>query len=251
MKDLKKKSILLGVSVVMVVVAAILFTYAWYTKMTSVNGLDFNVARWDFNASKLSDDVLVDVYRYAAVNEDKAAPGTSGEIPVELSAEDSDVDVAYKITLDNSIMSEEFQKRLIFTYKNASGQVKSLTYTDGPEGIIVKETSSIVKLYWHWVYDYDEAVAKGLVTEEDDMTAAEKEAAAAAWDEFDTKVGMNPELYSTQMRALIHIQSSQVQPTETTAAATTAETTTEAETAEEESSSEASSEDTEDEDTEG
>ena len=167
MKDIGKKGTLLIVSILLLVCTLLYISVAWYTKMTSVSGMDFRAAKWDFNANYQVDSFIVNVYEYTNVTKDRAAPGTAGEIPILLNAENADTDVEYFLYIDKSSMSAEFQKRLFFYYK-VDGSEEMIQFKDKTtvmEGIIpLNSNKSLqnkeVKIYWEWVYDYLESLKK-------------------------------------------------------------------------------------------
>lgn len=160
LKDLKKKTVALISSFALLVVLLVAFTYGWYTRMVSVSGIEFKAAKWDFSANYQTDTFKINVYQYAQLTQQKAAPGTSGEIALSLTSKKTDSDVAYMVSLDEKTMSSEFQKRIHFYYLDSDSNPVYFTKADGStnqmSGTIPKKTASDVVIYWHWLYDYDE-----------------------------------------------------------------------------------------------
>jgi hypothetical protein len=117
MKPLRRKLLMLIISFLLLIAAVIYATSAWYTKMVSVADMEFKVARWDFAANQQLDDMVLNIYEYSTLNNQLVAPGTAGYIPIQLTAEGSDTDIDYYITVDKSKMSEEFKKRIRIYYK--------------------------------------------------------------------------------------------------------------------------------------
>ncbi len=213
-KVLSTRLILLGVSGVLLVSSFVYMTTAWYTKMVSTSGLQFEAAQWEFSANFAVSDQQLNVYEYSTLNQERAAPGTGGVIPIELAAYQSDTDVDYMISIDRSSMSDEFRQRIFFYYMD--GQTKHYLHgsPDDPDaqaeplkGTIQRtlpaedgkepETNKItVLVYWEWVYGPKEG--------SDD--------AIKAWDDFDTKVGKNPEMYAADMNAELSIVGTQSHP---------------------------------------
>ncbi len=199
---------LLAASLLLLIAAGVYLTFGWYTKMTSVAAMEYDVAQWDFTANYSVDDLILNVYTYSNVNNNKAAPGTAGEIPVRLSAEQSQTDVNYIITLDKSTMSPEFQERIFF-YSDAAmthmivntGEITSETQVDHLTGTIPHGGTSTVKIYWKWIYEYED-IPSGISPIEED---------SESFDAFDTEVGKRPDLYEADMGATLRI--SGVQPT--------------------------------------
>ncbi len=218
------KVILLGVTVLLLLSSVIFLTMAWYTKMVSVSGMEFHAAQWDFTANYAVDHIEINVFEYATLEKGRAAPGTGGMIPLRLSAWQSDTDVEYAITIDRSQMSEEFRERIYFYYlvdevvvENGETVTKQKkVYFNGsptdPEakdeilrGEIKKNGEMNMYIYWEWLYTAPASLTEGL------EPAARLEV-EAAWDEFDTAVGKNPELYVQDMNAKISIVGVEVEP---------------------------------------
>ncbi len=209
------KLIVCAVSLVLLLSSLIYMTWAWYTKMVSVAGMKFEVAKWDFTANYAMDDFYVNVDTYSAITGQHAAPGTTGWVPLKLGAGQSDTDVSYEISIDRSTMSEDFRQRIFFYYfeKDENTNTDLKTYIgDSPkstdrkidkiEGTIAKgDNGQSVTIYWEWIYQYPHS---------DETDAANLES-AEAWDDFDTKVGKNPELYKGDMMAKISIVGVQVE----------------------------------------
>ncbi len=198
LKLFSAKMIFLGVTVLLLLSSVVFLTVAWYTKMVSVSGLQFHAAKWDFSTNFAVDTIEINVNDYTTLKEKRAAPGTSGKIPLKLSAWASDTAVNYAITIDRSEMSEEFRKRIFFYYKKGETKV----YFDGSpnnpnaedqimEGQILAQGEAVLEIYWEWIYEAPEV--------ETDETVR------LAWDEFDTRVGENPDLFIQDMNAKISI----------------------------------------------
>ena len=206
-KALRTKLILLIISILLLAAVAIYATTAWFTKMVSVSGMEFSVAKWDFTANQTLEDMVINIYEYASLNHNLAAPGTAGYIPIQLSATKSDTDVDYYITVDKSSMSEEFQDRLFFYFLDSDGNRHDFE-NEGNDlsGTLARGTTTTVIIYWEWIYELTFVVPEGGELTED------QEAAIEAHNEFDTKVGKNPALYAQYMNAKIKIAGSQVVP---------------------------------------
>lgn len=247
-REVKKKSVMLFVSLALLITAAVFLTFAWYTKMTSVSNAQFDLAQWDFRAEFQSGEVIANVYQSAQVSNNKVAPGTEGEIPLRLLATQSNTDVDFYIIVDNvTETSPEFQQRLIFYYRNGdTSEDFQKTGTDitadtlfkfdyGQSqilaGKITKGEYKDVTIYWRWVYDFQEAVVKGSARKPDNMTAAQWNTLVAdaknkgniefydkypelcaAWDEFDTQVGKYPEAFEDDMNVKFRIIGAEPKP---------------------------------------
>jgi len=211
MTELKKKGILLAVSIVLLVSATLYLAFAWYTKMTSVSNIEFTAAKWDFRANYSSDSYEINVYNYPRtdasgliVEEGKAAPGTAGFVPVLLSATSSETDVNYSITVDKSTMSKEFQERIYF-YSDPLMRDTDILDSEHPlTGTIPHGQAVTAKVYWKWIYEKRDvpAWASSILPGE----------TAEQFDAFDLKVGKNPEQYTPYMGAQLYITGAQTQP---------------------------------------
>ncbi len=212
------KAVLVAVTLVLLLSVLVFFTVAWYTKMVSVSGMNFQAAQWDFTANFAIDQMVVSVYDYSSLSEDHAAPGALGYIPITLRAIQSDTDIQFTIQVDRSGMSEEFQERIFFFYykldengdriQDENGQDLRFYFQGSPTdptvkenmvGVIEKGQTLQVQVCWEWLYEAPESA-----TDEQKL----------AWDEFDTQVGLNPELYAQDMYAKISIAGVEVNPQE-------------------------------------
>ncbi len=204
-KTVYTKAILMVVALILLVAALIFFTTAWYTKMVSTAGVNLQAAQWDFTANHTVDAIQVNVYEYESMakGRHRAAPGTAGWIPVTLGATQSDTDVTYYLSVDKSSMSQEFKERIFFYYYKAdeSGNRTKVYLNEKPEsatesiepqmtGTIPAKGQIQVKVGWEWIYEAPTSVT---------------EPGRTTWDEFDTKVGRNPDLYESDMAAAIKV----------------------------------------------
>jgi hypothetical protein len=205
-KPLRTKLIMLIISFLLLAAVVVYMTTAWFTKMVSVTGMDFSVAKWDFTANQMLGDMIVNVYEYSSLSDKLAAPGTAGYIPLELSAEKSDTDLDYYVTVDKTSMSAEFQERIHFYYDAADGtRTEFLNAGNDMSGIITKGTTKTVYIYWVWDYEPSYANSGSLT--------AEQQKELDAYNEFDTEVGKKPTLYVKYMDATVKIAGAQVVPT--------------------------------------
>lgn len=222
MKLVGKRLILLGVACVMLVMVTIFLTVAWYTRMVSTAGMEFEVAQWEFMANELVDDFYVNIYQYASLTENKAAPGTAGYVNLELNLGESETDIEYYITVDKTTMSNEFQDRIYFYYEEESSDEESadeesdestkklvLFQNQGDDlvgTITLEEPVKTITIYWQWLYEMPEYLDGLENTKSGGIYSAE------TWDAFDTLVGKNPELYEQYMMATIQVYAVQVEP---------------------------------------
>lgn len=223
-KQLWTKGIVALSTLVLVIAVVIAATTAWFTKMTNVAGMEFSIAQWDFKANYQMDDFFVNVYEYYSLTENRAAPGTAGEIPIKLTASGSDTDVKYVIRVDRSGMEPEFQKRIFFYYM-AGETRKYFTDVNVLEGTLGRESSEVVTLYWEWVYELEYGRTKThqpgdrieFLPAEGDTGYSDQDLVSVSYNvhesnEFDTRVGLNPGQYASQIIATVKIFGYQVEP---------------------------------------
>lgn len=221
-REIRKKGILMVVSLLLLLAAGMYMAYAWYTKNTSASEMSFDTARWEYSANFAAGPVELNICRMPVTYEDgtegvsivegKVAPGTEGYAPVILSAGESDVAVGYSLSVDKSLMSKEFRERIYFfqdaemtkpagdSWGDANGDGRTVI-----TGVLEPGETKTIILYWRWVYDAAEVstIAGGRR-----YTSAN----AQQFDEFDTMVGQNPDRYEADMIAQVLISGTQVQP---------------------------------------
>ena len=160
-KAVKRQGALLAVSVLLLMVLGVYATIAWYTRLTNVTGLTFDAADFDFRAQYVTDSFLIDVNDYMNVENQKAAPGTQGIIPILVSAENSGTDVDYSININKEGMAPELEERIRFYYysEDADGSIREHTLGNGADdirGTLPAGTSERTEyLYWEWMYTAD------------------------------------------------------------------------------------------------
>lgn len=124
-KEVRKKSVMLFVATVLVIVVLIALAIAWYTRVANTYAVTFDVADYDLSVNEnVDDEYLLNVYEYAGLSANTTdtttgaqhtmmAPGTIGWIPLKISAYHSNVNVKYYISLDSK-MPEELYKHMRF-----------------------------------------------------------------------------------------------------------------------------------------
>lgn len=119
-------------------------TYAYYA--TTKNGtLNATSLSWSFKAGTSSSSVDTKTFTITIPD---AQPGSSGTIPITLSAAGSGVDVNYTIGIK---MTANANSALTFKKENASGTTVTLG-DSALTGTLTKNTSTTVNLYWEWPY---------------------------------------------------------------------------------------------------
>lgn len=193
-----RKGLALIVSFSLLVILIVAGTVAWYTRITNVTGITMDVAKFDFTADYVSDDFIVDVTDYMGVENGKAAPGTSGMIPILVSAEDSEVDVKYSLNIDVSKMAPDFRRRIRYFYyyiPEGSDTAQEVTIQkDSLEigGTLAKGTCCYEYIYWEWVYTLSKDCYYNTSTDKWVKGEGGKfdDEAVNEFDAFDTKLGL-------------------------------------------------------------
>jgi len=222
-KGLTTRGILLigigGLLLVLLIVGAA----AWYTRISVVNQISVDAAKFDFKANYTSDNFIIRAEDYTNVyGENKAAPGTAGVIPILVSAGDSNVDVNYILSLNTSGMDEAFKKRIRFFY--IPFDKKDLAFQDGvydPSYEKEFDSANTIKgtlkgsangtgenhyeyIYWEWVYDlnpyrfYDPDAKQWQISTDPSAPNTARfgelypkaDESIAKFDELDTQIGL-------------------------------------------------------------
>ncbi len=148
------------------VMTATLFSLgvAWYTRVSNIHAVTFDVADYELAVNDNTDnEFLVNVYSYANVTEKKAAPGTSGYIPLRMSARHSGIDVDYEIIWEN-MMLEDLKTHIRFFY---------LVDTDG-KPVVCNLTKDVERLDVLGSISNDELNAKFMFTPNSPPTGTSK-----------------------------------------------------------------------------
>ncbi len=142
MKQTRNKLVLWAMVSLIAMGSLVYMGVAWYTRISSTHAITFDVAEYDLAVNDQTDDeFIVNVYTYKQVKEGLAAPGTSGYIPLKLSARHSDISVDYSIIIKN-IMLPELQDHIRFFYlTDSTGKplVSEVTGTDADGNLTTKE----------------------------------------------------------------------------------------------------------------
>lgn len=169
-----KQGVLLISSILLLIASVVYMTFAWYTRTVNTGDASFDIAQWDFSADHSIVDFVIDVTKYSNVSNGKAGPGTSGTIPVKISALDSDTAVNYRLraklvdaptasdsnlpatmVLDTEVL-KELRNRIRF-YHLVNGEKVILSGEEGENiyfyGTVSPHGTSTETLYWEWVYE--------------------------------------------------------------------------------------------------
>lgn len=138
-KEVRKKSVMLFVATVLVIVVLIALAIAWYTRVANTYAVTFDVADYDLSVNEnVDDEYLLNVYEYAELTgtttdtttgaqHTMMAPGTIGWIPLKISAYHSDVNVKYYISLDSKMPEKLYKHMRFFVLAKANPKTENRT----------------------------------------------------------------------------------------------------------------------------
>ena len=181
----KKKKSLLIIALLLLVGATFGYvssTYAKYASDLPVTDGQAVVAKWNFDRENLHKDITVNLTTTASaetLTEGKIAPGTEGSFGIELTNEDTEVGVKYRVTLKD-IDNTQLPAHLKFYSDAAHTQEIQPGSDDAIEGTIAAKdaTGDTVTIYWAWEYGTEDYYA--------DEDEAQREI-----DDDDTEAGHN------------------------------------------------------------
>lgn len=200
MQEMRRKALLTGASALLVVVLILGAVLAWYTRLTNVTGMTFDVATFDITATYLTESYILNPFDYSEIldSEDSlSAPGVKGYIPVEVTTTaDNEVEVNYRLNIDTGSMASEFQERIRFyyyTYEDGAYVEHDLGF--GEDDIMgtlpIDEDSVIEHIYWEWVYEGD--ISTVLISPADMYSSSDSEIQYNVFDSLDEMT--NEEIY--------------------------------------------------------
>lgn len=114
-KRLTKKATMALIAGIMVVVVLAAVGVAWYTRIINSYSVTFEVADYDLAVNQDRGEFKLNVYEYGELVHRKMAPGTIGWFPLDVSAEHSQTDVAYTVSIQN-MMPEKVAKHFRVYY---------------------------------------------------------------------------------------------------------------------------------------
>ncbi len=156
-RGLVRKGALAGITLILAIAMIFAMTAAWYSNIVQTTGLIFNVSDWGLDGNVEIQNQLTN-----------AAPGESGQIPVEVyNSSDGIVSVNFnisKVGLYNDIA--DMRKRLYFYIEDAitrNGETTERVYINSVEDysytvlakqkLILGDQGNGAALAWEWVYD--------------------------------------------------------------------------------------------------
>lgn len=180
-QNMRRHAAVAGVSLVLIVALILGGTVAWYTRLVNVTGMTFEVAAFDINASYVEGSFIINPNDYTEIADGKAAPGSMGYIPVEItSSASNEVAVEYTLNVNDTAMAPEFSERIRFYYYTLeNGEYVEHDLGFGEEdirGTLPVGGSAVTEyIYWEWEYtaDISALLTAGNVTSLSDMTNTE------------------------------------------------------------------------------
>ena len=185
-RELKGKALILLATGALLVVLLIAGTAAWWTRVSLVNQMTMKAANFDFKSNYSDASFIIQAKDFINIFDDenqKAAPGTAGVIPIVINAPDSDIEVAYSININTDSMDDAFKRRLRFfriksnekgepvdeggnVIVDAQGKLLpgktpvefTLTPNDPIKGTVEPNEENIEYIYWEWVYDLNNKI---------------------------------------------------------------------------------------------
>ena len=166
LKSVKRRALVMIGSLGLLVAVIVVGSVAWFTRVSNTTGMTMDVAEFDLRANSVTEDFIINVSDYLTSTDNKAAPGVKGVIPVIVSADNSQTDVTYSMTLDFSNMADEFKQRLRFYYYDTNGvehtfnpSKNNITYIQATvkrgEGVTPNPNKNREYIYWEWIYELD------------------------------------------------------------------------------------------------
>ena len=139
-QNIKSKNNIIFIVMIVLSISIILGTGAYAYYQTNINGITSGtIAKWDFKANGQSETFTINV--------DEIYPGKSGTYNIELSAENSDLDVYYELLFDNY----DFQR--LFFWDSSYTIPIDVCEKAGKYGTIPAGQKITIPLYFYWPYD--------------------------------------------------------------------------------------------------
>ena len=135
------KILYISIAILVLAIGIAFGTYAYY--QTTISGtISGNVAKWSFKANGETSSFNLDL--------GNLYPGVSNTYNIELSAEDSDLDVYYEVFIEGSF---SYETRYNLLYWDSSYTIPiQYCKTKGKYGIISAGEDVIITLYFNWPY---------------------------------------------------------------------------------------------------
>lgn len=170
MKNKTKKRILIACAILLllIVLNAIIFTYAKYITTEKGTG-QADIAKWSFKIDKNGEETktikLINTVNKATLVNGKIAPGTSGEIIIGVDGTGSEVGVAYDIKFENE---QNKPDNLYFRYKNQ--KYSSLSEIEAITGnFLCNEENKKIEYVIFWQWPYETGDTANLIAQNDEI----------------------------------------------------------------------------------
>lgn len=179
MKDKRKinKKIILLAIIFIISVQMIGITYAKYITSEKAIG-EAEIAKWSFEIVKEGEQTknvkLTNLVDKETLVNGKIAPGTSGEIIIDIDGSGSEVDMDYSV---NFINEKNKPNNIVFTY--GVSKAKSLSEFDNIQGHIAHDEPQTRRILIEWVWEYEtgkeseEITANDIIDTQDGITLDE------------------------------------------------------------------------------
>lgn len=177
MKNKTKKKIIIACLILflLLVLNAIVFTYAKYMSSEVANG-HAEIAEWSFKIVKEGEETktinLIDTAVKSTLVDGKIAPGTSGKIQIELDGTGSEVGIDYQIEFANE---QNKPKNLYFTVGNQKyysiSEIPSLTGK-----ILCNEEDKKVGRVISWTWPYETGQTTNEIAQNDKIDTEDAKA---------------------------------------------------------------------------
>ena len=171
----KTKNVIKIASIILliVLVQTIGITYGKYISSEKGNG-QAEVAKWAFQIEKGGQETK-SVNLANTINEDtlvngKIAPGTSGQIQIEVNGAGSEVDLDYKIEFANEINKPQ---NLRFTYNGQNYSSLSDIVASGNIKYYEENKTKNITIFWKWAYETGTAQDEIALNDQKDMQDSE------------------------------------------------------------------------------
>ena len=141
------KMLYISIAILVLVIGIAIGTYAYY--QTTISGtISGSVAKWSFTANGQTSSFNLDL--------GDLYPGKSGTYNLELSAEDSDLDVYYEMFINSNLVIPNVKGNLFWDSANTKRVQNCNGYDGGHPGVygtIPAGEKVNISLYFNWPYD--------------------------------------------------------------------------------------------------
>lgn len=149
-----KTKLIIAILLVVAIILLGVFAYARYTSTLDGMSASATVAKWSFKKDGFNTLARTDGVTVDKIAADKLAPGTSGNINVDINAEGTEVSVDYVVTIKdvtNKPTNLKFYSDASF--KNEITAVDSKYSVSGSIAANAADKTISVPIYWKWAYN--------------------------------------------------------------------------------------------------